>query len=112
MRDISYEVYYGSLADAPLEGARVNDPAFVPELRPELQQYSKYLLRDGGLDFKNFEAVDVVPQNQGFAVIVEHDRRRDAVKPWCVRYRGSGRYFSTLAEAFAYCRGRRFQGSW
>jgi len=113
MRDMSYESYYDPLADAPLEGERVANQAVIPGLRPELKQYTKYLL-DRGLDFRNFEVVDVVPQNKTklLAVIVAHDRCPNAVNPWCIYYGYGGRYFPTLTEAFTYCRGRRFQGSW
>jgi hypothetical protein len=81
----------------------------IPELKPELQKHKRYL-EGYRLDYKNFEVIDIVPQDKEFAVTVMHDRRTDAHKPWCIQYRGSGRYFFTREELDDYCRGRDFKG--
>jgi len=109
MIDMYLEANVNARPGASLEGSRASDPSTVPGLRPDLQQYEHYL-RGHSLDHDNFEVIDIVPQDKELAVTVQHDRRRDAVKPWCVRYRGSGHYFSTLVELNNYCQGRRFKG--
>ena len=81
----------------------------IPELRPELRKNKRYLY-GYRLAYERFEVVGIVPQDSRFAVIVMRDRRSDAVKPWCVQYRGSGHYFLTRDELDDYCRKRKFKG--
>ena len=45
-------------------------------------------------------------KHKGKAIIVSFGEKQFC--RWCVSYCGSGAYFQTLAEATAYCYGRRF----
>ena len=58
------------------------------------------------LDYDNFEVMEILPQDEDFAATIMHDKRPDAYKPWCVQYRGSGRYFFSEVEMHDYMRGR------
>ena len=81
----------------------------IPELKPELRRHKRYL-EGYQLAYEHFEVTDIIPQDSKFAVIIMHDKRTDAYKPWCVQYRGSGHYFFTRAELDIYCQGRKFKG--
>lgn len=39
---------------------------------------------------------------------VEIGQNPDSPRPYCVHFSGSGRYFKTLPDAYAYCRGRKW----
>jgi hypothetical protein len=75
-------------------------------IRNELWRY----LDGYRLDYKHFDLLDIVPQDEDFAVTVMRDRREDAVKPWCVQYCGGGHYFKTRGEMDEYCRSRKWRG--
>lgn len=80
---------------------------FKPKLKPELERYERYL--DGyRLDYEHFEVIDIIPQDNEFAATIMHDIRPDAVKPWCVQFRGNGHYFITREELDNYCHNRKF----
>lgn len=59
-----------------------------------------------GLDLKRFEVLTIVPETENEAVIVMRDGMKDSVKPWCVEYRGSGKYFESLELLNEYCKMR------
>lgn len=63
-----------------------------------------------GLDLDRFEIVAIWPQNKTDAVILMRSRwREEDLVPWCVQFRGQGRYFWTAGEAIDYCVGRGFK---
>ena len=60
---------------------------------------------------KYFETIDEFQACGGFGSKARIDREIDAdgnTVCFCSQYRGSGMYFSTLAEVYAYCVGRQW----
>lgn len=63
-----------------------------------------------GLVSDRFAVVAIWPQNALEAAILMRSRypANDPV-PWCVEYRGGGRYFKTVGEAMDYAAARGFK---
>ena len=55
------------------------------------------------LDQKNFDVILIIKPKALHSVYLQKDNRHNAVKLYCVQYRGSGHYFDTKYEALAYC---------
>lgn len=63
-----------------------------------------------GLAIDRFAVVAIWPQNVQEAVILMRSRYPvDDPVPWCVEYRGNGKYFRTVDEAISYCESRGFK---
>jgi len=58
------------------------------------------------IDCVNFDVLEIHPQNERLAAIIQYDRREDAYHHWCVQYAGNGHYFFTREELDAYCHRR------
>lgn len=59
-----------------------------------------------GLDLENYDIIGIHPQTTGQAVIIMRDNREDSLRPWCLQYRGTGRYFETAEDAIQYFKSR------
>lgn len=55
---------------------------------------------------KGWSAIEDVCHLRGWWVEIGHNP--DFPRPYCVHFSGSGRYFKTLRDAHAYCRGRKW----
>ncbi len=63
-----------------------------------------------GLINDRFAVVAIWTQNTWEAVILMRSRYpANDPAPWCVEYRGSGKYFKTVDEAISYCESRGFK---
>lgn len=67
------------------------------------KQMKKYIWK--GLNPVRFKPLAVVLSGDS-PIIIMYETNSDSVKPWCVEYRGSGRYFATLEELSEYCANR------
>lgn len=58
-----------------------------------------------GLDLERFEVLAIVPQSNGHATVIMHEVAEGPM-PWCVEYRGCGRYFASMEALRDYCQKR------
>ena len=76
--------------------------------RSEMKRLTDYLW--DGLNLDRFAVVAIWPQNAREAAILMRSQYPAAdPAPWCVEYRGSGRYFKTAGEAMDYSAARGFK---
>lgn len=68
--------------------------------------FSHYLWQ--GLNLEAFKILEILPQSyKDAAIIMKHKKEKHT--PWCVEYKGSGKYFDNEADLEAYISSRRFR---
>lgn len=61
-----------------------------------------------GLNLDMFKVLEILPQSGSDAAIIMK-RKKGKHTPWCVEYKGSGKYFDNEADLEAYIRARKFR---
>lgn len=61
-----------------------------------------------GVDLDNYDIIGIHPQSSGSAVIIMRYNREDSLRPWCLHFRGTDRYYETAEEALHYFKSRKW----